>query len=136
MSEEGLKLLDEAGFFTRDIDKDLVTTCGEGGACVFVRMENDGTAKCSIEKAFEEGEIDFKKPISCHLYPIRAKRYGKYTALNYHDWDICGAACEAGNLMNVPVYKFLKEPLIRKMGADWYEEFERVAQDWENQKSN
>lgn len=134
MSEEGLKLLQEAGFYARDIDKDLVTTCGTGGACVFVRMESDGTAKCSIEKAFEEGDIEFKKPISCHLYPIRAKRYGKYTALNYHDWDICGAACEAGSLMNVPVYQFLKEPLIRKMGAEWYEEFEHVAQDWENQK--
>ena len=82
MSDEGLKLLAEEGFYTRDIDKDLVTSCSSNGACVFVRIESDGTAKCSIEKAYEKGKIDFKKPMSCHLYPIRAKRYGKYTALN------------------------------------------------------
>ncbi|MGC6415463.1 MAG: DUF3109 family protein [Bacteroidia bacterium] len=135
MSKKGLTLLEETGFYTRDSEKDLVTTCGNDGACVFVNIESDGTAKCSIEKAFEDGKIDFKKPISCHLYPIRAKRYGKYTALNYQDWDICGAACQAGNMMNIPVYQFLKEPLIRKMGPEWYSEFERVAEDWDDHKS-
>jgi hypothetical protein len=81
-------------------------------------------AKCAIEKAFNEGRIDFRKPISCHLYPIRITSFKDVDALNYHHWDVCQPACEHGEKLNVPVYKFLKEPLQRKYGKEWYEELE------------
>jgi hypothetical protein len=73
-----------------------------------------------------DGKIDWKKPISCHLYPIRIKEYKEYDAVNYHSWHICKPACECGGQLNVPVFKFLKEPLIRKYGEAWYEELDAV----------
>jgi hypothetical protein len=100
-----------------------------------VRFTETGITQCAIEQAHAAGAIDYKKPISCHLYPIRAKKYGSYVAMNYHDWDICGDACKAGSEMNVPVYVFLKEALTRKMGAKWYTALEEVAAAWEAQKS-
>ena len=89
-------------------------------ACAYVYYEN-GIAKCAIEKAFLNGEIDFRKPISCHLYPIRIKKLPDYDALNYHRWFVCEDAYRLGEEMKLPVYRFLKEPLIRKYGDDWYE---------------
>ena len=78
------------------------------------------TAKCGIEDAHRAGALDFKKPISCHLYPIRESKLKLHTALNYDKWDICASACECGSKLKVKVYQFLKEPLIRKYGATWY----------------
>ena len=135
MTEESLALLDKNGFYTRDSEGDLVTECHGAGACIFVRFTETGITQCAIEQAHAAGTIDYKKPISCHLYPIRAKKYGSYLAMNYHDWDICGDACKAGSEMNVPVYVFLKEALTRKMGAKWYTALEEVAAAWEAQKS-
>ena len=130
MDNEGLDLLYEKSFFETDPnDGELVTTCREDGACIFVVYEN-GITQCAIEKSFVAGESDFKKPLSCHLYPIRAANYGDYTVLNYHQWDICSPGCSLGEQMNTPLFKFLKEPLIRKMGIQWYEELESVALDW------
>jgi hypothetical protein len=134
MRSDALEYLAEKGFHTRDPDGELVTECQKSGECVFVQYDGSGIAKCSFEMAYEAGESAFKKPISCHLYPIRAKRYGNYTALNYHKWDICNPACKAGSEMNVRVFEFLKEPLIRKMGADWYKELEEVSKAWEESK--
>ena len=94
------------------------------------------TATCGIENAHKAGKTSFKKPISCHLYPIRAKQYGEYTALNYHRWDICEPACKRGENDNVPVYVFLKDALIRKMGEAWFAELTSLASDWESQKNN
>jgi hypothetical protein len=94
--------------------------------CAYTVFE-EGMAKCGIEQAYEAGEISFKKPISCHLYPIRAQKLKYYEAVNYHRWDICSAACKLGAELKVPVYRFLKEPLIRKFGSDWYKNLERVA---------
>jgi hypothetical protein len=96
-------------------------------------MEN-GIAICAIEKAYYAKETWFKKPISCHLYPIRAKQYGDYMALNYHHWDICSAACRAGEEMKLPVYSFLREALVRKFGPSWYGELEEVALAWEKRQ--
>jgi hypothetical protein len=92
-------------------------------ACVF-SFEEDGLTKCAIEKSFLQGEIPFRKPLSCYLYPIRANKVGKYIALNYHHWDICKTACEKGRALALPVYKFLKEPLIQAFGEEWYHELE------------
>ncbi|MBS3913665.1 MAG: DUF3109 family protein [Bacteroidetes bacterium] len=130
MSKEGIELLEEKGFYETDSEGDLGTVCRPSGECVFVNMEN-GIAICAIEKAYYAKETWFKKPISCHLYPIRARQYGDYIALNYHHWDICSAACKAGEEMKVPVYTFLHDALVRKFGPSWYRELVEVAQAWE-----
>ena len=136
MSEQGLKLIAERGFSEQDpIDKDHVTACAPTGECVFVSYdEASGIAGCAIEKAYFDKKTWFRKPISCHLYPIRAKKYGEYMALNYHQWNICSAACTLGEENQVRVYEFLKEALTRKMGPSWYKELEVVARLWDEQK--
>ena len=83
-------------------------------------MKENGISLCSIEKAYSDGKIDFKKPISCHLFPIRIKEYRDFDAVNYEEINICKPACACGSKLEVTVYVFLKEPLIRKYGADWY----------------
>ena len=90
-------------------------------------FSEDGAAHCGIEKAYNDGVIDWKKPISCHLYPIRIARYTDFEALNYDRWSICSAACSLGEELKVPVYKFLKDPLIRKYGPAFYEKVEIAA---------
>ena len=90
-----------------------------------------GIAKCGIEEAHQAGLIDFKKPISCHLYPVRVRKEHLlgFEVLEYHEWDICSAACELGQKEQIPVYQFVKSALIRKYGTAFYEELERFA-DW------
>lgn len=132
MSEIGLGLLAAKGFYELDRDGDVVTSCSGGGECVFVVYDSLGIAGCAIETAYSENRTWFRKPLSCHLYPIRAKKYGDYVALNYHSWSICSEACRAGEEKKIPVYKFLKEALTRKMGATWYTEFESIVEAWEN----
>lgn len=103
-----------------------------GSECAYVIFDGK-TALCAIEQAYNEGVVDYKKPISCHLYPIRIKEYSQFSAVNYHHWHICDVACSLGKELEVPVYKFLKGPLIRKFGEDWYEELEQVATQWKSQ---
>lgn len=135
MEQEGIELLNNDGFFEIDpTDNEYVTTCRQNGACVFAVFENN-IAFCAIEKSFSNKKSDFIKPISCHLYPVRTAIYGEYTAFNYNKWDICNSACSNGNFKNIPIYKFLKDALIRKMGNDWYIELEEVAQEWLKTKS-
>jgi hypothetical protein len=129
MSADGRSLLEKEGFSVEDEEGETGTVCQPGGACVFVVMEN-GIAGCSIEKAHAAGKTWFKKPLSCHLYPIRAKKYGEYIALNYHHWDICSPACKAGEELKVPVHRFLREALVRKLGPSWYKELDEVAEAW------
>jgi len=105
------------------------TTLIDNAACAYMTYEKNGTAKCGIEKAHEAGVIDYPKPISCHLYPIRVEQLGSssFEKLDYDRWDICSAACDNGAKLNVPVYKFVKGPLIRKYGAEFYEQLEHMA---------
>lgn len=98
-----------------------------GKECAYTIFEKDGTAKCGIEQAYNDGVINWKKPISCHLYPIRIAKYTDFEALNYDRWSICSAACALGEELKVPVYKFLKEPLIRKYGSEFYDKVEIAA---------
>jgi hypothetical protein len=135
LSKDGLQNIDEQGFHTVDPDGEAVTTCLPGGECSFLVYEGL-TATCGIENAWKAGKSTFQKPVSCHLYPIRTKQYGEYMALNYHRWDICEPACDRGNQENIPVYAFLKDALIRKMGEEWYTEFVSIAKDWASQKNN
>lgn len=125
LSSAAKKVIKEEGVAYTDMDGDLVTSLVNGRDCVFTCYEPDGTCICAVEKAYREGKTDFYKPISCHLYPIRVVQLGEYQGLNYHRWGVCKAAVALGKRKGVPVYKFLKEPLIRKFGQVWYDELER-----------
>jgi len=125
MSEKGIELLNTEGFHEGEEIDDIATTCLPTGECVFFYKEN-GILGCAIEKSYKAGKSDFYKPISCHLYPIRLGRLGKFESLNYHKWDICKAACALGKELGVPVFRFLKDPLIRKYGEPWFNELEEI----------
>jgi len=124
MTEKGIAAIEEQGTHVKDFEGDYTTTCVDGNKeCAYVTWEN-GITKCAIEKAYEQGIVDWKKPISCHLYPIRLTKYPEFDMLNYDRWSICSPACTFGNEHQVKVYQFLKEPLIRKYGEEWYQELE------------
>lgn len=124
MTEKGIAAIEEQGTHVKDFEGDYTTTCVDGNKeCAYVTWEN-GITKCAIEKAYEQGIVDWKKPISCHLYPIRLTKYPEFDMLNYDRWSICSPACTFGNEHKVKVYQFLKEPLIRKYGEEWYQELE------------
>lgn len=127
MTAEYAKDVDKNGFYEIDIDGEPVTTCQPTGECNFVVYDESGTTQCAIELAYNAGAIDYKKPISCHLYPIRLQRYKDFTAVNYSQWDICNAACDLGKDLDVAVYEFAKDALIRKFGQEWYDEVEATA---------
>lgn len=126
MREEGIREVDKTGVFYIDQENDMATTLVNEEECAFVYFDEKGITKCAVEKAHSEGQLDFKKPLSCHLYPIRLKKFDDFTAVNYNQWDICEPACECGEKLNVPVYKFLKEPLTRAFGERFFEELEIV----------
>jgi hypothetical protein len=111
-------------------EREYATTLVDNAACAFLNYDENGIAKCGIEQAYEAGVIDYPKPISCHLYPIRAEKLSNFSfeKLEYDRWEICSAACTKGAELNVPVYKFVKGPLIRKYGEDFYEQLEAMAQ--------
>jgi hypothetical protein len=119
---EGVAAIEKHGLYESDEDGGFVTTTIEGRECVFANYDKRGILKCGIEDAYNDGKVDFKKPISCHLYPIRITKYDSFHALNYDRWPICSPACDLGEQLGVEVYKFLKEPLIRMYGPAWYGE--------------
>lgn len=124
MTAKGIEAIEQQGTSVKDFEGDYTTTCVDTNKeCAYVTWEN-GITKCAIEKAYEDKVIDWKKPISCHLYPIRLTQYPEFDMLHYDRWIICSDACTFGNEHKVKVYQFLKEPLIRKYGEDWYEELE------------
>jgi hypothetical protein len=128
MTKKGIRAVKKHGPYVKDSDGDFTTTLtGEQAECAFVFFDANGIALCAIEKAHKEGKISWKKPISCHLYPVRISRYKEYEAVNYHRWDVCKPACECGKKMKVPVFRFLKDALIRKFGSLWYRELEQAA---------
>ncbi len=128
MTPNFAKDVEKKGVYEVDeLDNELVTTCQPTGECNFVVYDEAGTTQCAIELAHKAGEIDYKKPISCHLYPIRLQKYKEFTAVNYSHWDICNAACSLGEKLSVPVYQFTKEALIRQFGQAWYDEVEATA---------
>ncbi len=126
LSKEAIQVLEREGGFLVDEDGDFSTTTINGKECVFAFYDDQKILKCSIEQAHKDGKTDFKKPLSCHLYPIRVGKAGEFESLNYDRWSICAPACDLGKELKVPVYKFLKEPLIRKFGEEWYAEFENL----------
>ena len=127
---EGLEAIATQGTYTTNPVGDFETTLINKKECAYAVFDKDNIAKCGIEEAYNQGVINFKKPISCHLYPIRVQEYSQLTAVNYHSWPICNDACTLGKQLKVPTYKFVKEALIRKFGEDWYEELDRVAKEY------
>ena len=122
LSPKAQELINEQGIAYTDYDGELVTSIIKGEECVFTYFDENGVCKCTIDNAFREGRISVQKPISCHLYPIRLKEYTEFTAINYNRWSICEPAVDLGRKNGLPLYRFLKEPLIRKFGEDWYNE--------------
>ena len=124
---EGIAAIDKQGTHVLSTTNELETPLVNKKECAYVTFSETGTAGCGIEDAHNAGVIDFKKPISCHLYPVRVQDYSEFSAVNYHKWPICDDACTLGNELKVPVYKFVKEALVRKFGIHWYQELEKVA---------
>ena len=125
---EAQNVIKEQGVGYIDEDGDLVTSIINGKNCVFTCYGNNGMCYCAIEKAYREGKTDFYKPISCHLYPLRLTEYENFTAVNYHRWKICKAAEVLGRKEGIRIYQFLKAPLIRRFGKEWYDELCRVCE--------
>ena len=120
MIPDGIEAIERSGVFDYDMDGGYVTPLIRGGDCAFINF-TDGIAWCSIEKAHDEGKIPFRKPISCHLYPVRISKVGKTEAVNYHKWQVCNPALEKGIHEGIPLYVFLKDALSRKYGEQWYD---------------
>lgn len=125
LTPEAIEVIDKEGLYIKDHEGDYSTTTINDRECVFAYYDDKGFLKCGIETAYLNGEIDFIKPISCHLYPIRITKLDIEEALNYHRWQICSPACDHGKALGVPLYKFLKTPLVRRYGEDWYQELEQ-----------
>ena len=134
LSVEAQALIEVQGISYKDYDGELVTSIIKGDECVFTYFDEDGVCKCVIDKAYREGRITVPKPISCHLYPIRLQKYPNFTAVNYHKWSVCKPAVELGKREGVELYKFLKEPLIRKFGEKWYNELCTIVELLEKEK--
>lgn len=127
MRREGRAAVQDQGTWVIDSDHDKVTPLIEKKECAYVYFEK-GIAKCAIETAYLDGNTKFRKPVSCHLYPIRIKKYPSFIAVNYDSWDICKPAIAYGRNKGLYVYQFLKEPLVRRFGEDWYKELQIAAE--------
>ena len=133
LSASAQTVIDKQGVVYTDEEGDLVTSIVNGKDCVFTCYDEKGCCFCALEKAYRAGKTNFYKTFSCHLYPIRLKKIGDMTALNYHRWDVCKAAVCKGEQLNLPVYRFLKEPLIRCFGQAWYDELEKAVEELKEQ---
>ena len=126
LTEESIDCIEKLGIAPYDKNYNgRVTPLLRDGTCAYLN-KSSGIGVCSFEKAFHDREIDFIKPLSCHLYPVRVisnERTG-FEALNYDEWDICSAACSLGEELNMPVFRFVKDAIIRKYGHDFYDEME------------
>lgn len=132
LRKEGVAAIEEQGLFTTS-NGEYETTLVDNADCAYVIFDDKNTALCGIEEAYNQGAVKWKKPISCHLYPIRVQQYSEFAAVNYHKWQICDDACSLGKELEVPVYTFVKQALIRKFGEDWYAELEILAKEYKKQ---
>ncbi len=126
LTKKGIEAIEDQGLFITH-EGEYETPLIDGKDCAYITFDDKNVALCGIEEVYNQGEITFKKPVSCHLYPIRVQDYSEFAAVNYHKWSICDDACSLGKELQIPIYKFVKEALIRKFGEDWYAELEKVA---------
>lgn len=128
LTDKGREAIEAQGKYVWiDEVRDFATTLIDNGPCAYIAYDALGRAQCGIEQAWRAGKTHFRKPISCHLYPIRVTKLPDYEALNYHEWEICSAACALGEKLKVPVFQFLKEALIRKYGEEVFAQMEEYA---------
>ena len=130
LRREGILAIENQGTSIVTDLGELETPLVNNSECAYLIFNENKTALCGIEEAYNKGIVTFKKPISCHLYPVRVKDYSEFAAVNYDKWAICDDACVLGKELKVPVYKFVKEALIRKFGKEWYFELELAAKDF------
>lgn len=129
MTEAGRQVVHSEGVSALDNAAEPCTPLVNDRECAYVAWGEDGTAFCAIEQAYRDGKIDWQKPISCHLYPLRIDEYGEFKSINYHRWDVCRCAMKKGKECGVPLYIYLREPLIRHFGEEWYSELvEQIKQ--------
>ncbi len=132
MTKEAREVVAQQGIAYNDPSGERVLSIVNDKDCVFARTDHSGWCYCLIEKFHNEA---FKKPVSCHLYPIRLTKVGDLTGLEYHRWDICHSSRQLGHKLHMPLYKFLKEPLVRRFGQDWYDELCLTADEWQKAKT-
>ena len=125
ITKKGAEEIRQIGTSILDEDNELTTPLVKGKECVYVYFENK-VARCGIEKAFNQKKINFQKPLSCHLYPIRISSYKNYDAVNYHKWKICSPACKCSSQIKTPIFQFVKNALIRKYGKEWFEKLSLI----------
>ena len=130
LTPQGRKVVEEEGVAYYDRDGDLVTSLVEGANCAFSIYSDDGICLCALEKGWREGILPDLKPSSCFLYPVRLKEMGGMTAVNMHRWKICTCAEKNGKKCGIRAYEFLKYPLIKKFGQEWYDELCLTAKEW------
>ena len=135
LRKEGILAIEEQGTFIINEDGEFETPLINGEDCAYVIFDEKKVALCAIEEAYNQGDLSFKKPVSCHLYPVRIKDYSEFSAVNYHQWQVCDDACTLGKEMQIPVYQFVKQALIRKFGEKWYLELEEFAESHLNPES-
>lgn len=133
MTKEAREVVEKQGIAYNDPSGERVLSIVNDKDCVFARTDHNGWCYCLIEKAYKAGRLPFNKPISCHLYPIRLTKVGDMVGVEYHRWDICHCGRKLGKKLHLPLYQFLKEPLIRRFGEVWYAELELTAQEWKKQ---
>ncbi|MCE2496998.1 MAG: DUF3109 family protein [Flavobacteriales bacterium] len=127
---EGRAAIEKQGRYLRDRDGEFVAPLVSGKECAYTTLDDDGKAMCGIEQAWKEGATTFRKPVSCHLYPVRVVKYPSFEVVNYHKWPICSAACSLGQELGVSVFEFTREVLRRRFGDEWIAEMEIVAKEW------
>jgi hypothetical protein len=134
LREESVKAIEEQGTSVIDFEGDRVTPLIDGKECAYTLFEN-GIARCAIETAHSHRAIQFRKPISCYLYPVRIKKYSQSEAVNYDRWDICSEAIPLGNELDMPVYRFVKKPLVQQYGQKWFNLLETAAKNLQIEKN-
>jgi len=145
MTKEAREVVEKQGIAYNDPSGERVLSIVNDKDCIFARTDHNGWCYCLIERRLDESrkskvesqkQSDFKKPISCHLYPIRLTKVGNLTGLEYHRWDICHSSRQLGHKLHLPLYRFLKEPLIRRFGQEWYDELCLTAEEWKKQNGS
>jgi hypothetical protein len=137
LTKEGLDEIKRQGKFLYDKEFGWVTPTINGGLCVYGFRDEQGIIKCGFEAAYNDGKLGWKKPISCHLFPIRLTESKQYTMVNYEPREVlCNPACAFGKKLKVPVYQFLKEPIERKFGAEFYNTLHQIAVEYFDQKAD
>lgn len=143
MTKQARQVVEQQGIAYNDPSGERVLSIVNDKDCIFARTDHNGWCYCLVEKLYSgqqsalsgQPSVGFKKPISCHMYPIRMTKVGEMTGLEYHRWDICHSSRQLGHKLHMPLYKFLREPLIRRFGQDWYDELCLTAEEWQKQMS-